>query len=94
MRDDSISVSARASPSVAAVVVTRAPLHYAEGADASIDRPAHVRAGSSLAWVPGGIALVQDDANFIAVVDPHDGSARAITMPADAVLAAAASSGT
>lgn len=65
-----------------ATVVTRTPLFYVDGADPALDRPAHVRAGSSLAWVPGGIALIQDDANFVALVEPSDGRARAITLPA------------
>ena len=82
MGNHSVPVSAQPASGLAAVVMTRAPLYYAEGADPSIDRPAHVRAGSSVAWVPGGIALVQDDANFIAVVDPRDACARAITLPA------------
>ncbi|MFN2567122.1 MAG: hypothetical protein ABR499_19160 [Gemmatimonadaceae bacterium] len=77
-----MSCIAREDPTLAAVVVARLPLYYREGADPSVDRPAHVRAGSSLAWVPGGIALVQDDANFLAVVDPRDGTARAIALPA------------
>jgi hypothetical protein len=71
-------------PALAAVVVARASLYYAEGADASLDRPAQVRAGSSLAWVPGGIALVQDDANFVALVDPDGPRVRAIHLPAGA----------
>jgi hypothetical protein len=65
-----------------AVIVSRTPLMYAEGADASLDRPANVRAGSSLALTRDGVALVQDDANFIAIVDPATGRARAITLPA------------
>jgi hypothetical protein len=65
-----------------AVIVSRAPLLYAEGADAALDRPAHVRAGSSLALTRDGVALIQDDANFVAIVDPRTGSARAITLPA------------
>ncbi len=65
-----------------ATVITRTPLFYADGADLALDRPAHVRAGSSLAWVPGGIALIQDDANFVALVEPEGGRARAITLPA------------
>jgi hypothetical protein len=81
MGNHSIPVSAEAARALTAVVVSQAPLYYAEGADPSIDRPAHVRAGSSVAWVPGGLALVQDDANFIAVVDPRDACARAITLP-------------
>jgi hypothetical protein len=84
MGNHSIPVSAETAPALTAVVVSQAPLYYAEGADPSIDRPAHVRAGSSVAWVPGGIALVQDDANFIAVVDPRDARVRAITLPGGA----------
>jgi hypothetical protein len=82
MGNHSVSVSARADPALAAVVVARCPLYYAAGADSSIDRPAHVRAGSSAASVPSGIALVQDDANFIALVDPRDASTHAIPLPA------------
>jgi hypothetical protein len=71
-------------PALAAAIVARTPLYYAEGADRSLDRPAQVRAGSSLARVPGGIALVQDDANFVAVVDPDGPHVRAIPLPAGA----------
>jgi hypothetical protein len=64
----------RADPALAAVVVRQAPLHYADGADPAMDRPAHVRAGSSLARVPGGIAVIQDDAARWAVLRDVDGS--------------------
>jgi hypothetical protein len=67
---------------MAAILIEDRALWYADGADESHDRPAHVRAGSSLARVPGGIALVQDDANFVAVVEPETGLARAIALPA------------
>ena len=69
-------------PRLSARVVDRRPLRYADGADPRLDRPAHVRAGSGLAWVPGGIAVVQDDANFLAVVEPGSGLARGITLAA------------
>ncbi len=84
MPNHSTTLGTEADRSLSAVVLTRTPLYYAEGADESVDRPRHVRAGSSVAWVPGGIALVQDDANFIAVVDPSAGHARAIALPAGA----------
>ena len=71
-------------PGLAAVVIAERPLLYGEGADPASDRPGHVRAGSGLARVPGGIALVQDDANFVAVVDPQTALARAIHLPAGA----------
>ena len=64
-----------------AIVESWTPLHYAAGADPSLDRPASVRSASSPAWVPGGIALVQDDANFIAVFDPDGARTRAIALP-------------
>jgi hypothetical protein len=69
-------------PALSASVITRAPLLYDEGASAELDRPAHVRSGSGLAWVPGGLAVVQDDANFIAIHDPRSGRTGAITLPA------------
>ena len=58
-------------------------MRYAAGADAAIDRPAHVRAASGLAWVGdshGRIAVIQDDANFVALVDPATGAAEAIVL--------------
>jgi hypothetical protein len=61
---------ARLEPSLGARVVTRAPLFYARGADAALDRPAHVRAGSALARLgPGALAVVQDDASFLALLE-------------------------
>ena len=76
------SRTATSDPALSATVIRQAPLLYRDGADRETDRPAHVRAGSGLARVPGGIALVQDDANFLAVVDPHSAQARAIPLPA------------
>ena len=58
---------------IAARIVARAPLRYTEGADAALDRPAHVRAGSGLCVVetPRGrrLLVAQDDAAFFALVD-------------------------
>ena len=76
--------TAAADPALAAVVTRRTALRYTDGADVATDRPAHVRAGSSLAPVPGGIALVQDDANFVAVIDPRSMRVAAIPLPASA----------
>jgi hypothetical protein len=73
---------ARLDPSLHVQVRTRAPLHYAEGPDPSLDRPGHVRAGSSVAWLGARLAVVQDDASFVALVDA-DGC-RAVTLPAGA----------
>ena len=62
-------------------IVRRVHLHYSGVADPSLDRPEHVRAGSGLAWIGSQLAVVQDDANFVAVVDPSTGSADFITLP-------------
>jgi hypothetical protein len=75
-------VTATRDDSIAAVVVEQRTLLYGEGADADTDRPAHVRAGSGLAAVPGGIALIQDDANFIAFLPTDGGRPRALPLPA------------
>ncbi|HEX8906906.1 MAG TPA: hypothetical protein VF771_18795, partial [Longimicrobiaceae bacterium] len=77
-----MTVRARHDPSLAARVVRSVPLLYAAGADPSLDRPAHVRAASSAVRIGGRLAVVQDDANFVAMVDPETGLADAITLPA------------
>lgn len=74
--------AARHDPALRARVVRMVPLLYAEGADDALDRPAHVRAGSGLAWVGGALAVIQDDAHFLALVDPATGLCRAVTLPA------------
>lgn len=75
-------VTAVHDPSLAATVVRRTPLLYAEGPDPAQDRPAHVRAGSSLAWLGGRLAVVQDDAGFIALTDPLGRRVEAVALPA------------
>lgn len=60
---------ARAASDLRARVTRVRPLHYADGADRAEDRPAHVRAGSALAWVGDRLLVVQDDAAFFALVD-------------------------
>jgi hypothetical protein len=69
-------------PALRARVVRTTPLLYADGADPALDRPAHVRAGSGIAWIGGLLAVVQDDANFIALVDPESCDVRSLTLPA------------
>jgi hypothetical protein len=75
-------VVAAPDPSLGARVVTRTPLHYRSGADAAIDRPAHVRAGSALARIGRGtFAVIQDDASFVAIVEGVGvGPAAAVTV--------------
>lgn len=73
---------ARLDPALTATIVSRRPLRYRTVAHPALDRPSHVRAGSSLTWVGTRLGLVQDDANFVALVDPRTGLARSITLPA------------
>ncbi len=63
------------------VVVARRPLFYKEGASRLDDRSGHVRAASSLAWIGRRLVAVQDDANFLAVIDPETGEVTAVTLP-------------
>ncbi len=70
-------------PHLSARITRRTPLMYRDGADPNSDRPAHVRAGSALAWVGDRLIVVQDDANFIALVDPRrDVDADVVVLPA------------
>ena len=66
---------------MAATVLSKAPLHYSEGADVSLDRSKHVRAGSSLTWFGNRLAVIQDDAHFIALIDPKNGQIDALSLP-------------
>jgi hypothetical protein len=69
-------------PTLSATIVERRPLRYRAKASPALDRPPHLRAGSSLTWVGRRLGLVQDDANFVSLVDPRTGLARTITLPA------------
>jgi hypothetical protein len=59
-------------------------MRYAAGADPSCDRPEHVRAASGLARVGSRLAVIQDDASFVALVDPLTGLAEAVALPGGA----------
>lgn len=76
-----MKVTAERDETIAAVIVEQRPLMYREGADPRMDRPAHIRAASGLAAVPGGIALVQDDTNFIVVLGPTGEHRFTLTLP-------------
>ncbi len=76
--------TAREDPSMRATVVSRRPLHYDAGPDPAIDRPGHVRAGSGMAWLGGEggprLVIAQDDASFLAVLDPSLERVGSITL--------------
>lgn len=67
-------------PSLQATIIKTTPLFYSQGAAPNIDRPSHVRAGSSLCWFGNFLALVQDDANFLVLIDPQDLQVNVITL--------------
>lgn len=75
-------IHAQHDPALSARIVGVTQLRYAAGANAALDCPAHVRAGSSLARFGDTIAVVQDDANFLALVNPATLEARAVPLPA------------
>ena len=72
----------RRDPGLTARILRSVPLLYGDGADEAMDRPTHVRAASGVACVNGHVAIVQDDASFVALANPATGRARAIVLPA------------
>ncbi len=73
---------AERDPLLVARVVERRPLLYARGADATLDRPAHVRAASAVAWLGEELVAVQDDASFLARIDPRTALVVDVPLPA------------
>jgi len=63
-------------------VLDRWALRYDAGADPTLDRPGHVRAASGLAWFRGQLAVVQDDASFLALIDPRARKVGSWPLPA------------
>jgi hypothetical protein len=76
------TLAAHRDPALSARIVRSVTMRYATGADASLDRPAHVRAASAMERGGGRLVVAQDDANFIALVDAESGLAEAATLPA------------
>ncbi|MGV1006381.1 MAG: DUF6929 family protein [Candidatus Nanopelagicales bacterium] len=64
-----------------AQIVSARPLTYLEGPDVRADRPPFARAASGMAWVGERLAVIQDDANFVALVAPTTGVTRAVALP-------------
>jgi hypothetical protein len=65
-------------PALGVRVIAARELRYGEPAALGDDRPQHVRAASGLAFVGGRLAVIQDDAAFIAYVAGGDVSAHAL----------------
>ncbi|MDQ3309875.1 MAG: hypothetical protein M3497_07085 [Gemmatimonadota bacterium] len=75
-------IVASSSPELQAWVVRRTALLYSGGADPTLDRPAYVRAASSLVRIGKYLAVIQDDANFVALMDERDQRVHPVTLPA------------
>lgn len=75
-----MKVHAVLDSALSARVVARRPLVYTEGADARLDRPAHVRAASALVRLGSRTLIVQDDALWLADLDPA-GHVHAVALP-------------
>jgi hypothetical protein len=73
--------TAAPDPRLRARVLSSRALLYEEGEDHHEDRPKHVRAASGLGWWGGALAVVQDDANFVALVEPSPLRVRALPLP-------------
>ena len=61
--------TARRDPELQAQVTRRVAMLYDEGPSAADDRPAHVRAASGLSAFKEFLVVVQDDANWLALID-------------------------
>ncbi len=73
----------REDPALTATVTRRVPLWYADGADPAFDRPPHVRAASGVVGYGRELAVVQDDALFLAFADPATGLCRGVPLPCE-----------
>lgn len=77
-------MQARRDEALIATVIERRELFYETGPHEQLDRPAFVRSGSGAAWIGKELAIIQDDANFVALVDPTTAKVRDVSLPADA----------
>ena len=69
------------APSLAAQVLQRQPLIYADAP--SLDRPPHVRAGSALLQIGEQLLIFQDDCLWLALVDLPSLRVTALPLPTD-----------
>jgi len=74
-------ITATRDKSLQATVIKSFPLYYNCGPDPSQDRPPHVRAGSSLTWFGNYLAVVQDDSNFLVLINPETFEVNSVTLP-------------
>jgi hypothetical protein len=67
-------------PELEARVTGNRPMVYSDGPSSEEDRPAHVRAASGLSAFMEYIAVIQDDANWLALIDAEE-NVTAIALP-------------
>ena len=71
---------ARKDPALSARIVRELELTYADGPSDADDRPPHVRAASGLVAFKEYLAVIQDDANWLALIDDDD-QVHALPLP-------------
>ncbi len=79
----SLTVTARFTPELRAVLADARPLTYASPVPVA-DLPAHVRAASAIRRQGARTVIVQDDVNAFAVLDLPGGATRPVLLPAGA----------
>lgn len=65
-------IIAHNDPGLSATVVRELDMVYADGPSEADDRPPHVRAASGLVGFREYLAVIQDDANWLALIDEED----------------------
>ncbi len=65
---------------LSARIVSRRRLIYSTSASPALDRPAFVRAASGITWFGDRLAIIQDDASFIALVDANGERVEALPL--------------
>jgi hypothetical protein len=77
-------VTAQLDPALTARIIRTTPLFYDDEPPAEFERPPYVRAGSSLACIADYVVVVQDNTNFVALIDIKQRRATSLALPGDA----------
>ncbi len=75
-------IVSRPDPELKARIVRRIPLLYDDEPNPEMERPPYVRAGSSLTYFHDYIVVIQDNANYAALITLDTGRARSLALPA------------